>query len=158
MAIEDYCRRDVATIDVEATCRSAAQRLADENLGCLVVTEKGRVRGVVTDRDLGVRLVREGLDAAHTPLSQFIDGEPIVIGAKRPVRIALYLMRKHAVRRLPVLDEKGRLVGLFAWDDGIRLLAGELAQVAATIARQGPHLPIPPSRALVEIASSGESA
>jgi CBS domain-containing protein len=157
MAIEDYCRREVATIDIEASCQNAAQRMADENVGCLVVMEEEeRVRAVVTDRDLALRVSREGLDPAATPLSRIVDRDVIVVHAKRPVRVALILMRKYAVRRLPVLGDRAELVGLFTWDDAVRLIASELAEAAATIATQTPHLPVPASRALVEIASAGE--
>jgi len=156
MAIEDHCRRDVATIDIEATCQNAAQRMAEENVGCLVVMEEEQVRAVVTDRDLALRVAREGLDPAGTPLSRIVDRDVIVVHAKRPVRVAMILMRKYAVRRLPVLGDRAELVGLFTWDDAVRLIASELAEAAATIATQTPHLSVPASRALVEITSAGE--
>jgi CBS domain-containing protein len=114
------------------------------------------VCAVGTDRDLALRVSREGLDPAATPLSRIVDRDVIVVHAKRPVRVALILMRKYAVRRVPVLGDRAELVGLFTWDDAVRLIASELAEAAATIATQTPHLSVPASRALVEIPSAGE--
>jgi CBS domain-containing protein len=157
MPIVDYCRREVATIDMQETLRSAAERMVAENIGCLVVTERGRVRAIVTDRDLALRVLREGLDPSQVRLDAFVERGLVVVNAKRPVRLAIMLMRKYGVRRLPVLDDAAQLVGLVTWDDAVSLLAREIADVASTIATQAPRLPVPPSRALVDLASAGEA-
>lgn len=160
MPIADYCRRDVATIDAGEKLLVAAQRMRDENVGCLVVTERGRVRAIVTDRDIALRVLREGLDPRTARVEDLVENGLVVLNANRPVRLALMLMRKYGVRRLPVLDDHAKLVGIVTWDDSVALLARELAAVAETIAGQNPHLPVPPSRALVEVEveGAGESA
>lgn len=160
MPIADYCRKDVATIDSQETLHTAAQRMRDENLGCLVVTERGRVRSILTDRDVALRTLREGIDPRTARVDSLVENGLVVLNANRPVRLAMMLMRKYGVRRVPVLDDHAKLVGIFTWDDAVSLLARELAAVADTIGQQNPELPVPPSRALVEVevASAGEMA
>lgn len=157
MAIAAYCRRDVATIDLGATVREAAEQMASANVGYVVVQDERRVRGIVTDRDLALRTAREGIDPA-TRLADFVEPDLVVVHEDRPTRLALLLMRKHAVRRLPVLDDRAQLVGVVEWDDLVALVARELADVAATLASQRPALAVPPSRALVELSHAGETA
>lgn len=158
MPIADYCRKEVATIDMQETLRAAAERMVEDNTGCLVVTERGRVRGIVTDRDIALRTMREKLDPGSVRLTDFVEAGLVVVNANRPVRLALMLMRKYGVRRLPVLDDRAALVGIVTWDDAVTLLAREISEVAATIATQNPRLPVPPSRALVDLAGAGEIA
>jgi hypothetical protein len=59
---------------------------------------------------------------------------------------------------MPVGNQKGEIIGLVTWDDLVGLIAGELADVAGTIAAQSPQLPVPRSRAVIEVAHEGESA
>jgi CBS domain-containing protein len=150
MPIRDYCRRDVAAVDASVSIRAAAARMDEESVGCLLVTENGRPEGIVTDRDLALRTIRDGLDPDATPVGALAERDLIVLGAHRPLRIAMSLMRRHGLRRLPVFDEQSQLVGIVTWDDLVGVVARELADVAGTIAVQSPRVPIPASRAVVE--------
>jgi CBS domain-containing protein len=151
--IRDYCRRDVALIDSSASIRTAAARMDEESLGCLLVTEGPRgVVGIVTDRDLALHTLRERLDTDATTVGAIAQRDLVVLGAHRPVRIAMALMRRHGLRRLPVLEESGELVGIVTWDDLVGVIARELADVAGTLGAQAPRIPIPASRAIVELA------
>jgi CBS domain-containing protein len=157
MAIVDYCRRDVATIDGSAAIHTAAARMAEESVGCLLVTEGGRLVGILTDRDVALRTIREDLDPHTTPVSKIAERDLVVLRSDRPVRIAMALMKRRGLRRLPVLDPAGTLVGIVTWDDLVGLIARELVEVAGTVAAQSPHLPIPRSRAVVEVLGEGGS-
>jgi CBS domain-containing protein len=138
MAIGEYCQRDVRTIDVGATLRSAAQRMADEGIGCLVATVGRYPRGVITDRDVALRTLRDGLDPDVTTVGDVLSGDSVVVHASAPLRAATTIMRRRSVRRLPVLDEHDALVGVIAADDLLRLLARELAGVGEVVAAQAP--------------------
>jgi CBS domain-containing protein len=153
MPIRDYCRRDVATIDASASIRTAAARMDEESLGCLLVTENPRgLVGILTDRDLALHTLRDRLDPDATEVGAIAQRDLVVLGAQRPVRIAMSLMRRHGLRRLPVLEESGELVGIVTWDDLVGMIARELGDVAGTLAAQTPNVPIPASRAIVELA------
>lgn len=156
MAILDYARREIARIDASASIQAAASRMAEQSVGCLLVYEKDRFVGIVTDRDVALRTIRENLDPRQAPVGSITERDVIVIHEARPVRVAVALMKSHGLRRMLVGNKKGEIVGLVTWDDLVGLIARELAEVAETIAAQGPHLPIPASRAVIELAHAGE--
>ena len=158
MAIGDYARRELATIEVDATIQAAAAKMAEQSIGFLLVYEKVRFVGVVTDRDIALRTIREGLDPKQVPIKTITETEVVVINQECPVRVGMRMMKKYGLRRMLVGDKKGEIQGLVTWDDLVGLVARELADVAGTIAAQGPHLPIPASRAVIELAHPGEPA
>ena len=141
MPISDYCQRDVHTIAVDATLRTAAQRMADEGVGCLVAVAGKSVRGILTDRDLALRVIREDLDPDQTNVAAVLTHDPLTIHTRTPLRVATGLMRRRAVRRLPVVDEREELVGMIALDDLLPVIAQELVGLGAVAASQSPHGP-----------------
>ncbi|MCU0669967.1 MAG: CBS domain-containing protein [Myxococcota bacterium] len=157
MAIGDYIRREIASVDASVSIQTAASQMAEQSVGCLLVQENGRFAGIVTDRDVALRTIRGGLDPKSATIGSIIERDTIVIHEDRPVRVAVKLMSKHGLRRLLVGNKKGDILGLVTWDDLIGLIARELSEIAGTIAAQGPHLAIPASRAVIELAHEGES-
>lgn len=138
MPVGDYCQRDVRTIGARETLRAAAQRMADEGVGALVVLQGRQPRGIVTDRDVALRVLRDGADADTTSVLESVAGGPVTIHETSPLRAAAALMRRNAVRRIPVVDGRDELVGVIAADDVVRLIAEELAGLAGALAAQGP--------------------
>jgi CBS domain-containing protein len=158
MAIGDYIRREVASVDASVSIQTAASQMAEQSVGCLLVNRDGRFAGIVTDRDVALRTIRGGLDPKSATIGEIMERDTIVIHEDRPVRVAIKLMSKHGLRRLLVGNQKGDIVGLVTWDDLVGLIGRELSEIAGTIASQGPHLSIPPSRAVIDLAHEGESA
>ena len=113
---------DAAFCPVDATAADAARKMAEEGVGALPVCDtKGRLTGVVTDRDLAVKVVAEGRDP-NTSLSDFMDKtEVVTIGADDSVEEAIRTMKEHAVRRLPVIDGRD-LVGMVSQADIARAM------------------------------------
>jgi CBS domain-containing protein len=156
MAIGDYARRELATIESIATIQAAATQMAEQKVGSLLVYEKIRFVGIVTDRDVALRTIREKLDPTQTPIKAITETEVVVINEKCPVRVAIRMMKRYGLRRMLIGDKKGEVLGIVSWDDLVGLVARELAEAAGTIAAQAPHLPIPASRAVIELAYQGE--
>jgi CBS domain-containing protein len=120
--------RDLMTADPtfcadSATVADAARQMADDDIGALPVCgADGRLAGVVTDRDLAVRVVAEGRDPAATKIAELLDGtEVVTIGADDSAEEAIRTMKEHAVRRLPVIDGT-RLVGMVSQGDVARVM------------------------------------
>lgn len=111
-----YCLED-------SSAAEAARRMADEGVGALpVCATDGRLSGVVTDRDLAVRVVAEGLNPEEVRLAELVDGtEVVTIGADDSVEEAIRTMKDHAVRRLPVIDGHD-LVGMVSQADIARAM------------------------------------
>ena len=104
------------TIDLDAAIRDAAKLMSRSDIGNVIVEEGGLIRGIVTDRDIAIRVVAEGGDPATTTVSQIMTPFPATIPPTASVHEAVQLMREHDVRRLPVV-EAGRPIGVVALAD-----------------------------------------
>jgi CBS domain-containing protein len=138
MSVGSYCRRSPCTERPEQTLLAAAQRMEKEGVGFLVVSEGDRVAGVLTDRDVALRVAARGADAASTPVSAAMTRSPICVAAEAPLEEALGRMRAGQVRRLPVVDRELRLTGVVSADDLTRLLAREIAGLGDVLVAQLP--------------------
>lgn len=114
---------DAEWIDVDATVAEAARRMADETFGALPICDgEGQLQGVVTDRDIVVKVVAGGLDPETTTVGQLATQPQVVtIGADDSLEEAIRTMKDHAVRRLPVIDGT-KLVGMVSQADIARAM------------------------------------
>ncbi|GHH87645.1 oxidoreductase [Streptomyces sulfonofaciens] len=101
---------------MQTSVREVASRMRDKGIGAVLVMEGETLRGMVTDRDIVVRSVADGEDPGHTPVRAVCSERLTTVSPDDPQGRAVGLMRRHAVRRLPVLDE-GRPVGIVALGD-----------------------------------------
>ncbi len=119
--------RDIMTPNVECassddTVVDAARKLRDLGVGALPICgPDDRLAGMITDRDITVRVVAEGRDPSTVKVSELAEGKPATVGADDSVEEALATMSKHGVRRLPVIDGQ-RLVGIVSQADVARNL------------------------------------
>ena len=96
----------------------AAQKLADLNVGALPICgDDDRLKGMVTDRDIVVKVLAQGKDPASTKAGDLGEGTPQWVSTDASEEEVLQSMRDHEIRRLPVIDEQKRLVGIIAQAD-----------------------------------------
>jgi len=120
----DKKARDIMSPDAECigendSVLDAAKRLAELDVGAMPICgEDDRLKGMLTDRDIVVKVLAEGKDPASTRAGELGvgDGKTVTIGADDSIEEALRTMKDHAVRRLPVIDER-RLVGIVSQAD-----------------------------------------
>jgi CBS domain-containing protein len=137
MPIDRLIRRPARTLGPDASCVEAAAMMRDHQIGAVVVTDDDRrVLGIVTDRDLAVRVIAAGLDPRRVALREVMSGEPIYLSRTRNVAQLLATMRELAVRRVPVVDDDGRVLGLISFDDALVLLADQLEDLAEVIRKE----------------------
>lgn len=140
MSIGRICRREVDLIEPEAVARAAANRMAARNVGSLLVVDGRRhVLGVVTDRDLALRVVGQGRDPGLTRVVDVMTPHPDAVSEDTAVEDALAVMRARGVRRLPVLGPGGALVGVVSVDDVLVLLAQEFGELSRLIEHSSPQ-------------------
>jgi CBS domain-containing protein len=140
MPIVDYCRRNPCTATVGESVREATRRMDARGVGCVVVIDaENRPIGMLTDRDVVMKVLRRRRDPDATTVGEVMQGEelssvPSDAGVERAVR----RMHVDGVRRIPVVDADGRLIGIFASDDAVQLLSSELAGLAEAMRAQFP--------------------
>ena len=110
-------------VDVDLTVAEAASRMASEDFGALpICNSEGRLQGVITDRDIVVKVIAAGLDPTSTTVGEIAGGtEVVTIGADDSAEEAIRTMKDHSVRRLPVIDGTD-LVGMVSQADIARAL------------------------------------
>ena len=119
------------TVSSETTAQEADRKMKTEDVGSLPIVDGDELVGVVTDRDIAIRLVAEG-KGAETTVGEIASKDVVCIDPQQSLEEAARLMAEHQVRRLPVVEEDGRLVGMLAQADvaqaGHDALTGEVVQ------------------------------
>lgn len=133
----DFATSIVAVAEPETSALVVAKIMRQSHVGALVVVdarEKTRPIGIVTDRDLVLELMAEGLDPAVFTAGDIMTVDLVTATPNMDAMEAVQLMKKHRLRRLVLVDEKGRLVGIITMEDILELLTRELADLAAGLA------------------------
>jgi len=94
-----------------------AQMMAEHDCGVVPVVSSGRLTGIVTDRDIACRAIAKGKTPADVAVSDVMSQPVITVGANEDVQVAIDRMKEKQVRRLPVLDDSGKLAGIVAPSD-----------------------------------------
>jgi CBS domain-containing protein len=135
MSVAELCRRNPVVARPEESAREVAVRLDRSEVGCAVVVDlEQQPVGIVTDRDLVLKVLRRGLDPDTTPVRSVMTDEVVTVREHSPLKRALGWMRRDGIRRIPVVDDEGKLVGVLAWDDALQVIAQEVT-LAAAVAR-----------------------
>jgi|SRR5579884_1302225 len=119
-SIRDVMTERPRTISKGDKVVDAARLMREEDAGVVPIVDGDRLVGVVTDRDIAVRLVADGRDPQSTSVEEIASRELVTVDPQQSLDEALRLMAQHQVRRLPVCEEDGRLVGIVAQADVAR--------------------------------------
>jgi CBS domain-containing protein len=139
MSAGRICSRDVDTASYEETVLEAARRMRERQVGTVVIVDDMRPVGIITDRDLAVRVLAGGLDPRQTRVSEVMTPSPTTIREDESIETALGYMRSGRFRRLPVVGRDGHLLGILALDDVLELVAQELGDIGQLLKREAPH-------------------
>jgi CBS domain-containing protein len=140
MPIGEICNRDVVIVKSSDTIQEAAKLMRQHHVGdVVVVEERGGVRvpvGIVTDRDLVVEILATELDPGVITVGDIMERELVTVKESTGIFEAIQYMRSKAVRRLPIVDESGALLGILSLDDLLELLSEELLGIAKLVKHQ----------------------
>ena len=115
--IRDLMTSNPCSIDADKPVTYAAKMMRDEDVGLAPIVEGDRLVGTLTDRDIAVRVVAEGRDAEQTNVQDVMSTDLVTVDPQQDLDEALRLMARNQVRRLPVVEEGGKLVGVVAQAD-----------------------------------------
>ena len=139
MKTGEICNRQVAAIGTSASLYDAARLMRQDHVGCVVVTDgavPGKPVGIVTDRDVVVEVVAAGLDPRTVTVGEIMAPNLVVVRDDEDALASLKTMRRRGVRRLPVVDAKGALLGIVTLDDLLETGANAANDVAQAIASE----------------------
>ena len=114
---QEVMTKNPATCSSQSPVVEAAQMMEREGVGAIPVCENGRLEGILTDRDIAVRVVAGGMDPRETRIGDVMTRDPECVTANESIDRALEVMESRQVRRIPVIDGGGRLVGIIAQAD-----------------------------------------
>ncbi len=140
MKVGEVCNHQVVTVSPEDSIRKAAKLMRKHHVGDVVVAESSggflAPLGILTDRDIVVEVIAEDVGLGEVTVRDTMSDQLITANEEDELLDTLIQMRENGVRRLPVVDRKGQLLGILTADDVIGLVARELAEVWALIVRQ----------------------
>lgn len=140
MPIEELCERKVLTATPETSVYLAAKLMKENNIGNVVVVDNktGSVKpiGIITDRDIATKIVADNVDPTKVCVNDMMTGSLFSLNKNQGVSEALKMMSEKGVRRVPVVDDAGNIVGILTVDDFFMLIAHEVAHIAKLISKQ----------------------
>lgn len=116
MNVREIMTENPATLSADSTVEDAARLMKERDIGDVIVMKDGELCGILTDRDIVVRALAEHRDISKTPVDQICSHHLVTVSPDADVTAAVQLMRDHAIRRLPVVEE-GKPVGIVSIGD-----------------------------------------
>jgi CBS domain-containing protein len=136
MSLERICSKTVVTVSQDTTVLEAAKLMHSKHIGCLVVIDDSRPIGIVTDRDIVLKVVASGQKPAETAVKKIMTANPTMVNVNYDVLDAVRLMRTRGVRRLPIVDEHRHLLGIITMDDLLTAFSAEVGDLAGVVQKE----------------------
>jgi CBS domain-containing protein len=136
MPITDFCNSPVVTVSPDQQVLNVIKLMRDKNVGAVVVTVQEKPVGILTDRDIVMRVTAEGKEASATRIRTVMTPNPVVVSEQEGVWGLIKIMKEHGKRRYPVVSGKGKLVGIITLDDLIGLIGVEMSGIGQAISSE----------------------
>jgi len=108
---------DLKSLEATASVRAAAELMRESDIGDVVVLENNRLCGIVTDRDIVVRVLADGSDPGMVTVGEICSRELTTVPPTASIDDAIRLIRQKAIRRLPVVEDNGEILGIISIGD-----------------------------------------
>lgn len=130
-------QNELVTVHPDTPLQEAAELLRREKVGSAVVERDGEPVGILTDRDLALDVIADGMDFSDMTARDVMSRDPVTVDANEGIFEACRLMRERSVRRLPVVDGD-QLVGIVTLDDLVVLIDDEMSDLSEVIRAESP--------------------
>jgi CBS domain-containing protein len=134
MSLREFCK-PVVRISPDQNILDACSLLKKNNIGCIVVEEEAKLCGILTDRDIALKVTGEGRDPKVTRVREIMTPSPVRVSVNNSLHELTALMHAFHVRRVPVVNAYQKTVGIITLDDVIGLLGVELADIGKSISQ-----------------------
>jgi len=143
MGIVQCCRDQVVAVSPDTPAVDVARIMGEKNVGSVVVISgDNRPAGILTDRDLAVRVMAQEKNPGEVRAEEVMTRDVITFQDSMGIYEAIRKMTDEGIRRMPVVDDAGKLIGIVTMDDIIRMLGEEMAIIAKNIEKQSPPIPV----------------
>lgn len=140
MTLREILRRKVDVASPSESVRAVAERMRQRSVGCLVVTDlDDHPVGILTDRDLTLRVLSAGRDPQQTRVQDVMTARPTCAVEGSPLEDVIATLRRGGFRRLPIVDGEGRLSGIIALDDILRDISRRFLLIGQLLERESPE-------------------
>lgn len=140
MNVGNICNRRVIFADVDTNLIDASKLMREHHVGSIIVTRRenggDRPMGIITDRDLVVEVLAEEIEPQRLSLKDAMTQHPLIAYESDDVYEVLERMREKGVRRIPVVNSEGFLVGVLAIDDILRMIFHELGNLVSLVKKE----------------------
>ena len=133
MSLKALMSKDITSLPVSATVLDAAKFMTDMNVGSVIVVKDAAPSGILTDRDIVTKVLAQGRNPLTTKIGEIMASPPVTVSEDQGIFDVSTLFSTHHVRRLPVVDKNGKLVGVIALDDVLILLGQEMQNIAGAL-------------------------
>jgi len=139
MSLQTYCHKPVVRISPETNIAEACQLMEQNNIGCLIAERDGRLCGIVTDRDIALRVTGARRDPDKTKVKDIMTPDPIRISVDKDLHHLTAMMHAYHVRRVPIVNGFDTTVGIVTLDDLIAQLGDEMSDIGKAISEEFPE-------------------
>lgn len=136
MSLQTYCRKPVVRISPETNITEACQLMEQNNIGCLIAERDGKLCGILTDRDIALRVTGARRDPDKTKAKDIMTPDPIRISVDKDLHHLTAMMHAYHVRRVPIVNGFDTTVGIVTLDDLIAQLGDEMSEIGKAIAEE----------------------
>ena len=139
MSLEYFCRRPLIKVSPDTNVAEACRLMEQNNIGSLVAERDGKLCGILTDRDIALRVVGALRDPRATLVKDIMTPDPIRISVNKTLHHLTSLMHAYHVRRVPIVDGFDTAVGIVTLDDLIADLGEQMSEISKAIAEELPR-------------------
>jgi CBS domain-containing protein len=136
MSLETFCRKPLFKVEPDTSITEACELMAQNNIGCLVVEQNGKLCGIITDRDIALRVAGTAKDSQTTRVKEIMTPDPIRISADKDLTQLTALMHAYHVRRVPIVNGFDTTLGIVTLDDLVAQLGAEMWQIGRAISEE----------------------
>ena len=139
MSLQNYCRKPVIRVAPDTNITEACQLMEQNNIGCLIAEREGKLCGIVTDRDIALRVAGAKRDPDKTLVKDIMTPDPIRISVDKDLRQLTAMMHAYHVRRVPIVNGFDTTLGIVTLDDLIAQLGDEMSEIGKAISEEFPQ-------------------